>query len=169
MDRIQKEQMVASLHDSFKKMELLVIAHYSGLTVSEMRDLRGQMRNEGASFKVAKNRLIRLALKGSKYENLTKMFSGPTAIAFSSDPVSAAKVAVKFAKKNKKLVVLGGGLGGKTLDVKAVGELALLPSIDQLRAKLMQLLMTPATRIIQLSQGPSSALAQVLRARAESK
>ena len=123
----------------------------------------------GASFKVTKNRLIRLALKGSKYENLTEMFAGPTAIAFSSDPVSAAKVAVKFAKKNKKLVVLGGGLGEKTLDVKAVRELASLPSIDQLRAKLIQLVMIPATRITQLSQGPSSAIVQVLRARAESK
>lgn len=167
MDRTQKQDWVGALHGTFEDVSLVVVTHYSGLTVKEMTDLRTKMRAAGASFKVTKNRLTRLALAGTDYEGLTDIFTGPTAIAFSKDPVAAAKVAVDYAKTNDKLVILGGSLGSQALDVNGVKALASLPSLDELRAKLVGMLQTPATRIACVLQAPAGQMARVLRAKAE--
>jgi large subunit ribosomal protein L10 len=167
VDRSHKEQQVAALNASLSDIACLVITHQSGLTVAEVTRLRGQMRDAGASFKVTKNRLARLALKGTKFEHLSPMFTGPTAIAYSRDPVAAAKVAVEFADKNEKLVIVGGALGTQKLDVAGVKALASLPSLDQLRGKILGLLQAPATRIAGVLQAPAGQLARVLSARAK--
>ncbi len=146
---------------------MVVVTHYSGLTVGEMGELRGQMREAGASFKVTKNRLTRLALQGTKFENLEDMFTGPTAIAYSDDPVAPAKVCVNFAKKNDKLVVMGGAFGEEKLDVAGIKTMASLPSLDELRAKIVGMLNTPATRIAGVLQAPAGQVARVLSARGQ--
>lgn len=162
MDRTQKEALVHSMQKSFEKTNLLVITHYSGLTVSEISDLRTQMREAGASFQVTKNNLARLALKGTKFENLTDLFSGPTAIAFSADSVAAAKIAVRYSKTNEKLVVLGGALGDETLEIADVKNLASLPSLEELRTKLIGLLVAPANKIAGIVQRPAGQLLHIL-------
>jgi len=164
VDRIEKKELVASLHQVFDDTAIVVVTHYAGLTVAEMGDLRGRMREAGASFKVTKNRLTRLALDGTKFENLADLFIGPTAIAYSEDPVAAAKVAVNFAKDNDKLVVLGGALGAESLDIERIRTLAALPSLDELRAKIISMLKTPATRIAGVLQAPAGQLARVMGA-----
>lgn len=168
MDRAQKEQLVASLHQVFQGAQLVVITHQSGLSVAEISNLRRQMRDAGASFRVTKNRLTRLALDGTPYQGLVELFQGPTAIAYSEDPIAAAKVAVEFAKKNGKLSIVGGGLGEKILNEGEVRSLAALPSLDELRGRLVGMLTTPATRIAGVLQAPAGQLARVLSARAES-
>jgi len=168
VDRTEKEDLVASMHQTFDDASIVVVTHYSGLTVSEMGDLRDQMRDVGASFKVTKNRLTRRALEGTKYQPLESFFQGPTAIAYSEDPVAAAKAAVNFAKTNDKLIVLGGALGEEQLDVARVKELASLPSLDELRGKIVGMLNTPATRIAGVLQAPAGQIARVLGARAAS-
>jgi len=169
VDRNTKEEWVSSLKQVFKESALIVVTHYNGLTVAEMTELRGQMRAAGASFKVTKNRLTRLALDGSNIQDLSEFFNGPTAIAYSSDPVAAAKVTVNFAKDNEKLVVLAGAYDGKILDVAAVTTLAKLPSLDELRGKLVGFINTPATRIAGILKVPSSQVARVISARAASE
>lgn len=164
VNRSEKEQLVASLHDVFRAAELVVIVHQNGMTVAESTDLRRKMREAGASFKVTKNRLTRLALKGTPYESLDSLFNGPTAIAYSEDPVSAAKVVVTYAKKNDKIAVLGGGFGKEVLDESGVKALASLPSLDELHAKIACLVSTPATRIAGVLQAPAGQLARVLGA-----
>lgn len=164
MDRTQKEELVASLHETFDNAEMVVVTHNLGLTVSEMEDLRVQLREAGAQFKVTKNRLTRLALKDTKFEGITDLFSGPTGIAYSADPVAAARVAVKFAKKNDNLEVVGGALNGEILAVDAVKALALLPSLDELRGKLVGLLQAPATKVAGVLQAPAAQLARVCSA-----
>ncbi len=167
MDRTQKEEQVSSLRDTFEGTELVVVTHYSGLTVAEMGDLRGVVREAGANFKVTKNRLTKLALAGTKFEGLSDMFSGPTAIAYSNDPVAAAKASVQFSKTNEKLVVLGGAMGSEMLDVNGVKALATLPSLDELRAKLVGMISTPATRIAGVLQAPAGQVARVISAQAQ--
>ena len=167
MDRTEKADLVASLHQTFEDTTMVVVTHYSGLTVAELGDLRGRMREAGALFKVTKNRLTRLALKDTKFEALSDMFTGPTAIAYSDDPVAAAKVAVNYAKENDKLIVLGGGLDAETLDADGVKALATLPSLDELRAKIVGMLNTPATRIAGVLQAPGGQVARVISAHAE--
>ena len=164
MDRTQKEGLVASLHQTFKDASIVVVTHYSGLTVAEMGVLRNKMREAGANFKVTKNRLTRRALEGTQYEGLSGMFTGPTAIAYSENPVAAAKAAVSFSKENKKLIVLGGAVGDEQLDTNRVKALAALPSLDDLRAKIISMLQTPATRIVSLLQTPAGQVARVLGA-----
>ena len=166
MDRREKEDWVASLKQIFKESTLIVVTHYHGLTVAQMTDLRSQMRASGARFKVTKNRLTRLALDGTKVQDLSALFSGPTAIAYSMDPVAAAKVAVKFAKVNENLVVLGGSFNGQILDLDAVATLAKLPSLDELRGKVLGLINTPATRITSILQAPAAQVARVIKAHA---
>ena len=166
MDRGQKEELVASMHQTFEDAAMVVVTHYSGLTVSELGVLRSQMYEAGASFKVTKNRLTRRAIDGTKFSPLSDMFTGPTAIAYSDDPVAAAKVAVNFAKKNEKLVVLGGALGEELLDVAGVKALASLPGLDELRAKIVGMLSTPATRIAGVLQAPAGQIARVIGAKA---
>lgn len=164
MDRTQKHDLVATLQKMFSESALVVVAQQSGLTVAEVTNLRRQMRTAGATFKVTKNRLARLALKDTPYQELAPLFTGPTAIACSRDPVAAAKVAVKFADTNEKLIILGGSLGDKQLDVAAVKSLATLPTLDALRGKLIGLLQAPATKIAGVLQAPAGQLARVFGA-----
>jgi len=167
VDRSQKEALVASLHNSLQETQCLVLTHQSGLTVAEVTQLRVLMRDAGASFKVTKNRLARLALAGTQFEQLSSLFTGPTAIAYSQDPVAAAKVAVEFANKNDKLTIIGGSLGANQLDAAGVKALATMPSLDTLRAKLVGLLQTPATRVAGVLQAPAGQLARVFGAYAK--
>ena len=167
MDRSQKSELVSSLRGTFESTSIVVVTHYIGLTVADMGELRAQMRDAGASFKVTKNRLTRLALEGTPYEQIGDMFTGPTAIAYSDDPVAPAKVAVNFAKKNDKLVVLGGAMGDVRLDTAGVQQLATLPSLDELRAKIVGMINTPATRIAGVLQAPAGQVARVLGAYAQ--
>ena len=166
MDRKEKSELVASLHGKFVEAGLVVVTHNQGLTVAEITNLRQKVRAAGASFKVTKNRLTRLALAGTKFEPLGKLFTGPTAIAYSKDPVAAAKVVVDFAKGNEKLVIVGAALGDKVLDVEGVKVLASLPSLDQLRAKMLGMIQTPATRIAGVLKAPAGAVARVIAAHA---
>lgn len=167
MDRSQKKGLVASLHQTFAATGLVIVTHHAGLTVAEMTDLRRQMRNGGAAFKVTKNRLTRLALAGTKFAVLAPLFTGPTAIAYSADPVAAAKVAVAYANANAKLTIVGGAMGDQMLGADGVKALAILPSLNELRAKLVGLLQTPATRVATVLQAPAGQLARVLKARAD--
>ena len=164
MDRAQKKDIVASLHKTFEDASIVVVTHYSGLTVAEMGALRDNMREVGANFKVTKNRLTRRALEGTKYQPLEPLFTGPTAIAYSDDPVAAAKAAVNFSKTNDKLIVLGGALGDEQLDLAKITSLASLPSLDELRAKIVGMLSTPATRIAGVLQAPAGQVARVIGA-----
>ena len=166
MDRVQKQELVTSLNDIFGSVNLIIVTRPLGLTVAESTELRVQMREFGASFKVTKNRLTRLALKGTKFEPLSDLFSGPTAIAFSEDPIAAAKVAVKFASGNDKLEIIGGGLYDEVLDLAGIKTLATLPSLDELRAKIVGMISTPATRIAGVLQAPGGQLARVVQAHA---
>jgi large subunit ribosomal protein L10 len=167
VDRSQKEKLVSSLQQSLSDVACIVVTHQTGMTVEEVTDLRRQMRAAGANFKVTKNRLARRAFAGTKFEQLAPMFTGPTAIAFSRDPVAAAKVAVEFANKNEKLRIIGGGLNDQQLDVAGVKSLATLPSLDELRAKIIGMLQTPASRIAAVLQAPGAQIARVLGAYAK--
>ena len=167
MDRSQKEKAVTTLQQSLTDIACVVVTTQAGMTVEEVTDLRRQMRAAGANFKVTKNRLARRALAGTKFERLSPMFTGPTAIAFSRDPVAAAKVAVEFANRNEKLRIVGGGLNDQQLDVQGIKSLATMPSLDQLRAKLIGMLQTPATRIASILQAPGGQIARVLSAHAK--
>ena len=164
MDRAGKEKLVATLKETFDDVEVIVVAHNNGLTVTQMNDLRGKMAEAGASIKVAKNRLVKLALEGTDAEGITDLFSGPTVLAFSQDPVTAPKIVSSFAKTNDKLVVLGGAMGTNVLDTDGVKALAELPSLDELRAKLVGMIQTPATRIAGVTQAPAAQLARVMGA-----
>lgn len=155
------------MHEAFQGAASIVVTHYTGLTVAEVTDLRAKMREAGASFKVTKNRLTRLALKGTPYEGIDALFTGPTAIAYSADPVAPAKIAVEYAKKNDKLIVVGGAMGEKALDADGVKSLATMPSLDELRAKLAGLLTQPAAKIAAVLQAPGGQVARVLSAHAQ--
>ena len=146
---------------------MVVVTRNSGLTVAEVSDLRRRMRAAGASYKVAKNRLATLALDGTRFDGIKPMLKGPTALAWSSDPVAVAKAAIEFARTNEKLVIVGGALGTQTLDAAGVQALAELPSLDTLRATLVGLLQTPATRLAGVLQAPAGQLARVLGAYAK--
>ena len=164
MDRSQKEAQVVELRQTFEAHHLMVITHQTGLTVAEVSILRNQMRDAGAKFRVTKNRLAKIAIKGSKFEQLADQFSGPTAIAVSEDPVAAAKVVSEFAKTNDKLIILGGALDEKVLDVGGVAALARLPSLDNLRSKLISVLQAPAGKLASVIQAPAAQLARVMSA-----
>ena len=167
MDRAEKQEAITSLKEVFKAANVVVVAHYSGLTVAQMQTLRKQMRAAGASVKVAKNRLAKIALEGSDVASIAPLLKGPTLIATSGDPVAAPKVAVDFAKVNDKLVIRGGAMGPTALDADGVKALATLPSLDELRGKLVGLIASPATRVAQVLNAPAAQLARVLSAYAE--
>ena len=167
MDRARKEELVVELNGVFADATLVVVTHQSGLTVAESTNLRRQMRAAGASYKVTKNRLVKLALVGTPYEGIADLFEGPTAIAYSADPVAAARVAVDFSKENNKLVVVGGAMAENRLDEAGVKALASLPSLDGLRGKLLGLLNAPATKVAGVLQAPAGQLARLLSAHAE--
>jgi large subunit ribosomal protein L10 len=164
VDRAEKSEMVAALNGVFSNAGVVVVAHYAGLTVADMTTLRGRMREAGAGVKVAKNRLAKLALRGTEAEHIADLFKGPTVIAYSKDPVSAPKVAVDFARTNEKLVILGGAMGKTGLNPDGVKALASLPSLDELRARLIGMIQTPATRVAQLVNAPAGKLARVIGA-----
>ncbi len=167
MDRTEKREFVASLGAVFADTSMVVVTQNKGLTVAEVTDLRRRMRAAGATFKVAKNRLATLALDGTRFDGIKPLLKGPTALAWSADPVAAAKVAVEFAKINEKLVLIGGSLGTQTLDAAGVRALAELPSLDALRAKLLGLLQAPATKVAGVLQAPAGQLARVFGAYAQ--
>jgi len=167
LDRGQKENLVAALNALFGAATLVVVTRPVGLTVAQATDLRRQMGAAGARYKVTKNRLTRLALKGTTFEGLSDLFIGPTAIAYSDDPVAAARVAVGFAEKNDQLDIIGGGLGTRVLDAADVMGLARLPSLDELRARLVGMIQTPATRVAGVLQAPAGQLARVVKAYAD--
>lgn len=167
MDRTQKQQIAEALHQDLAETVCVVVTHQTGLTVDEVTQLRRQMRNAGAHYRVTKNRLARRALEGTPFASLAPLFTGPTAIAFSRDPVAAAKAAVEYANRNNKLSVIGGGLSGQALDAAAVKALASLPSLDELRGKIIGLIQAPATKLAGLLQAPAGQLARVLAAHAE--
>lgn len=164
MNRTEKNEWVADANEIFGGAEIVIVTHYQGLTVAEISKLRAQARAAGAGFKVTKNRLAKLALKDTKYEPLSGMFSGPTAIAFANDPIAAAKVISAFSKGNEKLVMLGGAFGDHMLDEAGIKQLATMPSLDELRGKIVALLNTPATRIAGVLQAPAGQLARVFGA-----
>jgi large subunit ribosomal protein L10 len=164
VDKTQKAEVVEDLNGVFANAGSVVVAHYTGLTVAELSDLRSRMRAAGASFRVAKNRLAVRALKGTPIEGISDLFKGPTGIAVSNDPVSAAKVSAAYAKDNDKLVILGGSVGTTTLDANGVKALPTQPSLDELRRKIVGLLVAPATKNAGVVQAPAGQLARVIGA-----
>ena len=167
MDRAEKKEAVAALNEVFATSSVVVVAHYAGLTVAQMQRLRKQMREAGAKVQVAKNRLVKIALDGTPSASIAGLMTGQTLIAYSSDPVAAPKAAVAFAKDNDKLVILGGAMGATALDVNSVRALATMPSLDELRAKIIGLVQAPATKLAQLTTAPAAKLARVFAAYAE--
>jgi large subunit ribosomal protein L10 len=166
VDRAAKSELVTSLNAVFKDTGLVVVAHYAGMTVAQMTEYRQRIKEAGGKVKVAKNRLAKLALKDTDYEPISDLFKGPTCLAYSEDPIAAAKVSVTYAKGNDKLVILGGAMGTTVLDVNGVKALAELPSLDELRAKLIGLLNAPATKIARTVMEPGAQLARVIQAKA---
>jgi large subunit ribosomal protein L10 len=164
MDRAEKQDAIEALKGVFASSGAVVVTHYMGLTVAEMTDLRGRLRSEGAKLKVVKNTLVQKALDGSVGEAGDALFAGPVAIAYAPDPVSAAKVATQYAKDNEKFTVVGGLMGQQVLDKAAVTSLASLPSLDQLRGKIIGLIQAPATKIAGVLQAPAGQLARVFGA-----
>lgn len=169
MDRKAKEEAVASFRELFAAGETVIVTHYAGLDAAAVTDLRRRMREAGAGFRVTKNRLVRRALEGTPHEGLAALFEGPTAIAYAPDPVSPAKVLAGFARENESLVILGGGLGDQALDAAEVRRYATLPSLEELRGRILAMITTPARRIAVVAQGTAGGLARLLRAYAETK
>jgi len=155
VNREEKKQLLSDLNELFNASELVVVSHYKGLTVAEVSELRNNIRQVGAGFRVTKNRIAKLALKGTKFEGLAELFNGPTAIAFANDPISASKACVEFAKNNEKLVVIGGAMGTGVLSVDEINRLASIPSMDELRAKLIGLLQAPAAQLARVTKAYS--------------
>jgi large subunit ribosomal protein L10 len=164
LERAAKNEAVTALGEIFKATKVVVVAHYSGLTVVQMQTLRKQMKQVGASVKVAKNRLAKIALEGSDVASIAPLLKGPALIAYSGDPVAAPKVAVDFAKTHERFVILGGAMGKTSLDLNGVKALAALPSLDELRAKIVGLIQAPATKIAQVVNAPGAKLARVVQA-----
>ena len=167
MNREEKAELIKKLNSTFNSAGVVVVTHQSGLTVEESTDLRVKMREVGARYQVAKNRIVKLALKDTKYENIIDLFSGPTAIAVSEDPVSAPKTIFNFAKENDKLSIIGGGLDGKILSKDEVVALAKLPSLNELRGKIVGILQAPAGKLASVIAAPVGGLARVIKARAD--
>jgi large subunit ribosomal protein L10 len=164
LDRTEKREFVSSLASVFAETSMVVVTQNNGLTVAEVTNLRRRMRAAGATFKVAKNRLAILALEGTRFDGIAPMMKGPTALAWSQDPVAVAKAAIDYAKTNDKFVVLGGALGTQMLSADGVKALSELPSLDELRARLLGMIQTPGTRIASILQAPGAQIARVLAA-----
>ncbi len=167
MDRTEKREFVASLGLVFAETSMVVVTQNQGLTVAEVSDLRRRMRASGSTFKVAKNRLAVLALDGTRFDGIAPLLKGPTALAWSMDPVAVAKTAVDYAKTNEKFVIIGGALGAQMLNADGIKALAELPSLDALRARLVGMIQTPATRIAGVLAAPAGQLARVFGAYAK--
>jgi large subunit ribosomal protein L10 len=164
LDRAAKNEQVTALGEVFKTTKVVVVAHYSGLSVAQVQILRRQMKHAGASVKVAKNRLAKIALEGTEVASIAPLLKGPALIAYSGDPIAAPKVAVDFAKTHEQFVILGGAMGTTALDQNGVKALAALPSLDELRAKIIGLLMAPATKVAQVVNAPAAKVARVVQA-----
>ncbi|TVR06735.1 MAG: 50S ribosomal protein L10 [Salinarimonadaceae bacterium] len=169
MERAAKRELVSTLSDVFRNTGVVVVAHYSGLTVADMQKLRAQMKLAGGTVKVAKNRIAKIALEGTDVASISEFLQGPTLLCYSDDPVAAPKVASDFAKVNDKLVILGGAMGATALNADGVKALASLPSLDELRAKIVGLVNAPATKIAQVVNAPAAKLARVFGAYATSE
>ena len=167
MDRTEKREFVTGLNAALSETSMIVVTQNQGLTVAEATELRRRMRAAGATFKVAKNRLALLALDGTRFDGIKPMLKGPTALAWSADPVAVAKTAVEFARTNEKFVLIGGALGAQTLNADGVKALAELPSLDELRARIVGMISTPATRVAGVLQAPAGQLARVFGAYAK--
>jgi large subunit ribosomal protein L10 len=167
VNRTEKAELIETLQSAFNESSTIVVAHQVGMTVAESGDLRRKMREAGAGFKVTKNRIAKLALKGTRFEDLDSMFTGPTAVGMSQDPVAAAKVIVDYAKGNKKITIIGGSMDGKILDQAGIEALAKMPSLDELRGKLVGLVQAPAAKMARVTQAPAGKLARVIQARAD--
>jgi large subunit ribosomal protein L10 len=164
LDRTEKSALVSDLGEVFKATKVVVVAHYSGLTVAQMQTLRRQMKQAGASVRVAKNRLAKIALDGSDVASIAPLLKGPTLLAFSGDPIAAPKAAVDFAKTHEQFVILGGAMGTTALDPNGIKALASLPSLDELRGRIVGMLVAPATKIAQLVNAPAAKVARVVQA-----
>ncbi len=167
MDRTQKSEAVAELNRTFNEVGVVVVTRNLGMTVAQSTALRNKMREAGASYKVSKNRLARIAAEGTPYAVVYDLLTGPTALATSTDPVAAARVINDFAKTNDKIEIVGGAMGGQLLDAEGIKALASLPSLDELRAKILGLIVAPATKIATITQAPAAQIARVLSAYAE--
>ena len=167
MTRAQKAEQIAQVNEKLKNAQVALVVHNNGLTVAQMSELRRKMREAGADFKVAKNRLAKIAAKDTQYENIADLFKGPAAIATSADPVAVSKNLIDFAKANEKLVIVGGAFGEKRLDVKSIEALSKLPSLNELRGKIVGLLQAPAQRIATVLQAPAGQVARVISAKSK--
>ena len=167
MNRQEKAELIETLQTTLNDSTTVIVAHQVGMTVAESSDLRAKMREAGAGFKVTKNRIAKLALNDTPHTALESLFTGPTAIGTSTDPVAAAKVLVEYAKGNDKLTIVGGSMDGKSLDKAGVEALAKLPSLDELRGKLVGILQAPAAKIARVAQAPASKVARVIKARSD--
>jgi large subunit ribosomal protein L10 len=167
VERAEKAKVISALNEVLKDTGAVVVARYAGLTVAAMTAFRARMREAGGTVRVAKNRLAQRAVDGTDVSHLKGLLKGQTVLAFSHDPIAAPKVAVEFAKGNDKLVILGGAMGTTSLDANGVRALAALPSIDQIRAKIVGLIVTPATRVAQIMAAPAGTLARVVKAYAD--
>jgi large subunit ribosomal protein L10 len=166
--RSEKKEFVQELKDEIDNSSTVIVAHYSGLSVDESNQLRLEMRNNGAKFKVTKNRLTKLALEQTQFSDIAELFSGPTAIAYSEDPVSPAKVAVSFEKKFEKFKIIGGGYDGEKIDLVKINFLATLPSMDELRGKIVGLISAPAQKIASVMKEPAGQIARLVSSKSES-
>ena len=162
MNRKQKEELVESLHKTFLNSQSVIVTHINGLTVSETTNLRSSMRNSNCKFKVTKNKIVKLALKNTKFEHLDSLFTGPTAIGSSEDVIAPAKVLVDFSKESEKIKIIGGGFETKSLSVDEINNLASLPSLDEVRSKLIGLLMAGPTKLVRTIKEPPSRMARIL-------
>tara|TARA_B100000579_G_C22475455_1_gene685397 strand:- start:45 stop:557 length:513 start_codon:yes stop_codon:yes gene_type:complete len=167
VNRSEKKEFVQKLKDEIDSSSSVIVAHYSGLTVDESEQLRAEMRSNGAKFKVTKNRLTKLALEQTQFKDIADLFTGPTAIAFSDDPVAPAKVAVSFEKKLEKFKIIGGGYDGEKIDLEKINFLATLPSIDELRGKIIGLISAPAQKIALIVKEPASQMARLVSSKSE--
>ena len=165
MNRTEKAELIETLQTAFNGSSTIVVAHQVGMTVAESGDLRQKMRDAEAGFKVTKNRIAKLALKGTRFEDLDSMFTGPTAVGMSQDPVAAAKTLVEYAKGNAKMTIVGGSLDGKLLDKAGVEALAKLPSLEETRGTIVGLIQAPAAKIARVMQAPAGKFARVIKAR----
>jgi large subunit ribosomal protein L10 len=164
MDRNEKSEVVSALHASLKQMGVVVVTRNLGLTVAQSTDLRTKMRDAGAAYKVTKNRLAKIAIQDTDYASIDELLTGPVGLATSGDPIAAAKVVVEFAKTNDKLEIVGGAMGALVLDAAGIKALASLPSLDELRSKLVGLIQAPAQKLVGITQAPAAQLARVFNA-----
>jgi large subunit ribosomal protein L10 len=165
--RSDKKEFVQKLKEEIDTSSSVIVAHYSGLTVVESEQLRAEMRSNGAKFKVTKNRLTKLALEQTRFKAIADLFTGPTAIAYSDDPVAPAKVAVSFEKKLEKFKIIGGGYDGEKIDLEKINFLATLPSMDELRGKIVGLISAPAQKIASIVKEPAGQMARLVSAQSK--